>query len=62
MVLGFASAALSQSATAAQYQYGGNLPPTGGPISVLPVIVVLGVVLLLGGLAIIINLTRDDLS
>ncbi len=62
MVLGFASVALAQSATAAQYQYGGNLPQTGGPVSLLPVLVVLGAVLFLGGLALIINLTRDDLS
>ena len=62
MVLGFASAALAQAAAAAQYQYGGNLPPTGGPVSLLPILVVLGAVLFLGGLALIINLTRDDLS
>ncbi len=61
MVLGFASAALAQ-ASAAQYQYGGDLPTTGGPVSLLPLFVVLGVVLLLGGLAMIINLTRNDFS
>jgi hypothetical protein len=61
MVLGLAPAAWAQAATA-QYQYGGALPPTGGPFSLLPLLVVLGGVLLLGGLAIVINLTREDFS
>ena len=61
MVLGFSSAASAQ-ASAAQYQYGGDLPPTGGLVSLPPLFVVLGVVALLGGLAMIINLTRHDFS
>ncbi len=61
MVLGVASAALAQ-ASAAQYQYGGDLPTTGGPVSLLPLFAVLGAVVFLGGLAVIINRTRNDFS